>query len=297
MANIDNRQLFILRRACLLTRVTRAEVMREFDVSGVTAKKDMEAAVAHWPGYLEYLPSHGVRAKLFAHPPEEACSTTFLSLLHNAAPPYALGLTRYETVCAVNAPRFAYQGPEDRSMVMTLFKACVTKAAVDIEYVGLRIGETRKTRTVLPLGLELLGHQWRVIAHDVDVRKKQIGAEQKFFVLARILNAQVNSALQGRKLKDHNGHRTDCRNLRIDRTERDYQVIPNRRLTPDQVEAVAREFALVRKGSSYVIRMPERNMVEFKRDHCTHSAAPDGSHELKDFVLPVFEGIFPYAPQ
>ena len=271
--------------------------MRTFDVSGVTATKDLEAAAAHWPDYLEYIPSHGVRARLFAQVPEEAGSTAFLSLLHNAAPPHALGLTRYETVCAINAPRFVYQGPEDRNMVMTLFKACVAKTPVDIEYVGLRLGETRRTRTVLPLGLELLGHQWRVIAHDVDTREKKIGAEQKVFVLARILNAQVNPSLQGKKLRDCKGHRTEGRDLHLDRSEHDYQVVPNRRLTPDQVEAVAREFSLVRKGNAYVIRMPQRNLVEFKRDHCTQPATPEDSHELKDFVLPVFEGIRRHVPQ
>jgi predicted DNA-binding transcriptional regulator YafY len=161
--------------------------------------------------------------------------------------------------------------------------------------VSLRLGETRKTRTVLPLELELLGQQWRLVAHDIDVRNKQVGAEQKTFVLARILNAQLHQSLLGKHLKSAGGVRLEPKQLQVERTERDYQVTLNRRLTSDQIEAVVREFALTPKGGVYVIRMAERNLVEFKRDHCARPVLPDDNNELKDYVLPLFENIRPYA--
>lgn len=293
--NAYQRKLFVLRRACLLGNVSRAQVMQAFNVTGDTARKDLMAAAEQWPNYLTYTPSQGVRVQPFAAPPEEASSTAFLSLMQSGAPSYALGLTRYEPVSYNPAPRFVYQGPEDRQMVMTLFKACLARTPIDIEYVGLRLGETRKTRTVLPLGLELLGQQWRMVAHDVDTQKKQMGAEQKVFVLARILNVRVNLPLHGKWLKSPRGERLDLQLLQVERPERDYQVTLNRQFTPDQIEAMAREFALTLKGNVYVIRMPERNLVEFKRDYCAHAAASDDDNDLKEYALPVFESIRPYA--
>lgn len=289
------RKLFILRRACLLDKVARREVMQAFDVAGATARKDLLAAAAQWPDYLAYTPSQGVQVRRFATPPAEASSTTFLNLLQSDAPAHALGLTRYEPVSSNHAPRFVYQGPEDRQLVMTLFRACLTRTPIDIEYVGLRLGEVRKTRTVLPLELELLGQQWRLVAYDVDARKRQIGAEQKTFVLARILNAQVHLALHGKRLKTSQGDRLEAQQLQVQRTECDYQVTLNRSLTADQIEAVVREFALARKGSVHVIRMPERNLAEFKRDHCARPVLPDDDNELKDCVMPLFESIRSYA--
>ena len=257
--NSEQRKLFVLRRACLLDRVTRADVTRVFEVAGDTARKDLLAAVAQWPDYLAYTLSQGVRVRPFAAPPAQASSTTFLNLLQTGAPAHALGLTPRESVSSSHAPRFVYQGPQDRQLVMTLLKACLARNPIDIEYVGMRLGENRRTRTILPLELELLGTQWRLVAHDVDTRKKQVGSEQKIFVLARILNAQAHLPLQGKRLKSAQGTPLNPGLLQVQRVERDYQVTPNRRFTADQVEAVVREFALTRKGSVYVIRMPERN--------------------------------------
>lgn len=294
MDEYSERLLFIVRRACLHEQVSRAQVMRVFGVSGVTARKDLAAAAARWPDYLAYVPSHGVRAKPFAVPPDEASSTAFLDLLQSGAQASALGLLPAESMHGAQVPRFIYRGLSDRQMVMTLYRACIRRVAVDIEYVGLRLGEMRRTRTVLPLGLELLGSQWRMLAHDVDERTRRIDVAQKTFVLARIWKAQLNPALQGKKLKSPTGERLDVQALQIERADRSYQVVLNRRLTPDQAEAVAREFALVRHGDLYLIRMPERDLVEFRRDHCARPVFPDDQDALKDFVLPVFESIRPY---
>lgn len=293
--NSEQRKLFVLRRACLLGRVTRAQVIQAFGVVGDSARRDLQAAAEQWPDYLTYVPSQGIRVQPFASPPEAASSTTFLNLMQNGAPAHALGLTRFEPTFSSHVPRFIYQGPEDRQLIMVLFKACLARTPIDIEYVSLRLGEIRKTRTVLPLELELLGQQWRLVAHDIDVRQKQVGSEQKTFVLARILNAQLHQPLHGKRLKSARGTRLEPMQLQVERAERDYQVTLNRRLTNDQIEAVMREFALTRKGDVYVIRMPERNLVEFKRDHCARPVLPDDDNELKDYVLPLFESIRPYA--
>ena len=176
---------------------------------------------------------------------------------------------------------------------MTLFKACLSRSPVDIEYVGLRLGESRRVRTVLPLELELLGQQWRLVAHDIDVKKKQLNKEQKIFVLARILNAQTSTLLTNKRLKTPHGE--TLRQLKVNRAECDYQVTLNRHLTPDQVQAVIREFALSQRGQVLVIRMPERNLVEFQRDHCSLPVMPTEENALKDFALPLFESIRPYV--
>lgn len=290
-----DRLLFILRRACLFGRVKNADVQNAFDISPDTARRDLFAAVDRWPAYLSHTPSFGVQVKPFATPPPEASSATFLNLMQNAAPAHELGLSKYEPVCHNQLPRFVYQGPEDRQLVMTLFKACLRRTPVDIEYVGLRMGEVRKVRTVLPLELELLGQQWRLIAQDVDVRHKLLDATQKNFVLARILHAQVSTLLQGKRLKSADGTVVNMKSLQVNRTERDYQVVLNRQMTADQVQALIREFALRQVGSVLIIRMPERNLAEFKRDHCARPVIPAAEDELKDFVLPVFESIRPYV--
>lgn len=285
----------MLRRACLLGRATRANVTRAFGVSEPTATKDLRHAANRWPGYLEYAPSRGVFVKTFAPAPFEASNTTFLQLLENAAPPHALGLTEAESIGAISASRFVYRGSAERKVVLILLKACLARVPMDIEHVGMRLGEMRKVRTVLPLGLELLGHQWRMIALDVEVRTRRVSADQKIFVLARILNAQSSLLLHRKRLKAPNGEPLEVRRLHIESIDRDYQVTLNRRLTGDQVEAVVREFSLSKRGDAYVIRMPERSLVEFKRDHCSKLAAPDDENELKDFALPLFESIRPYA--
>ena len=295
IGNFEDRKLFILRRACLLGRVTRAQVMQAFGVAGDSARRDLQAAAEQWPDYLAYIPSQGVHVQPFATPPEAASSTVFLNLMQNGAPAHALGLTRFEPTFSSRVPRFVYQGPENQQLIVALFKACLARAPIDIEYVSLRLGETRKTRTVLPLELELLGQQWRLVAHDIDVRNKHVGTEQKTFVLARILNVQLHLPLHGKRLKSAVGVRLEPKQLQVERTERDYQVTLNRRLTSDQIEAVVREFALTPKGGVYVIRMAERNLVEFKRDHCARPVLPDDNNELKDYVLPLFENIRPYA--
>lgn len=290
----SQRLLFILRRACLLDRAKNADVTQAFGVSSDTARLDLLAAADRWPGYLSHTPSYGVQVKPFAPPPPEVSSTTFLNLMQNGASACELGLSRYEPVCHNQIPRFVYQGPDDVQLVMTLFKACLRRTPVDIEYVGLRLGEVRKVRTVLPLELELLGQQWRLIAQDVDVRRKLLDTTQKNFVLARILNAQPSTLLQRKRLKLANGAKVEVKTLCVNRTEQDYQVALNRQLTPDQERAVIREFALKKIGNVLIIRMPERNLAEFKRDHCTRPVMSAEEDALKDFALPIFESIRPY---
>ncbi|THU03992.1 WYL domain-containing protein [Lampropedia puyangensis] len=292
---MNTRSLFILRRACLVGRVKRADVTATFDVSGTTAKLDMEAAAAHWPSYLVFTPSHGVTPIPFAAPPLETSSSVLMDLMQQGAPAHAMGLTQYEPVIAYATPRYVYQGAVDRPMAMHLIRACLTRQVMDIDYVGMRRGEERRVRTVLPLGLELLGQQWRLIACDVDAKQRVLGSEQKAFVLARIGNAQAHMALHGKTLKTSTGQRVDARALCIDRQERTYQVWPNRQLTTDQLEAIVREFALERRNDAHVIRMPERNAVEFRRDHCTKQIFATHADPLADYVSPIFEDIQPYA--
>lgn len=287
----SKRLLFILRRACLLDRVRNADIRRAFDVSADTARLDLIAAEKKWPHYLSYKPSQGVHTKLFATPPPEASSREFLTLLQNSAPAHELGLLAREPVCHNQVPRFVYQGPEDRQLVMTLFRACLTRTPIDIEYIGLRQGEQRAVRTVLPLELELLGQQWRLIAQDIDVKKKLLDDTQKNFVLARILNAKKSESLIGKQLKSRKGERVNLQALRVDRSERDYQVTPNRLLTADQVDALIREFSLRKIGNVLVIKMPTRNLAEFKRDYCAKLEIPPDENELKNLVFPLFESI------
>lgn len=298
MRTLENeRLLFILRRACLLEQVKRVQLIRIFSISPVTAQKSMMAAAERWPDFLSYTPSYGVRARPFATPPEEASSSIFLTLLESGAPPQALGLLPAEAVTGMPTPRFVYRGRDDRGLVLELFRACLKRTPLDIEYVGLRRGEERRVRTVLPLEMELLGNQWRVVAHDLDAKTRRLDGTQKTFVLARILNAQLHQPLQNKKLKNERGQVVDVKALRIDHAEQVYEVHLNAMLTPDQVEAVVREFALVRQGTRYLIRMPVRNLAEFKRDHCARPVMPNDENELKDFVLPVFERIRPHEPR
>jgi predicted DNA-binding transcriptional regulator YafY len=116
---------------------------------------------------------------------------------------------------------------------------------VEIQYVGMRINETRRWRWIHPLGLERVGDQWRLIAHDLDEEQYRV----KTFVLARILDTRRPAKRRPLRFEPLSAL-DDTITLR---------VRINAVLTEDQQNVVAHELG-IKNGT---IRIPRRSLGDF----------------------------------
>ena len=85
----------------------------------------------------------------------------------------------------VHRVQWSATAPKSTEALNVVLQAIVHSQACAIQYVGVTLGETARWRRVFPLGLERMGDQWRVIAHDREHAEFAVGT----FVLARIEDA------------------------------------------------------------------------------------------------------------
>jgi predicted DNA-binding transcriptional regulator YafY len=130
---------------------------------------------------------------------------------------------------------------------MRIVNAIQHERVLRIVYVGLKYGETPAFRRILPLALERMNDQWRVIAQDIE----QEDAPIRVFVLSRILDAEADLGRRPKRfvLQGHTDSVTDL------------EVKLNPRLTPAQQEVLSRELRV----ESGKVRVATRSLHEFKR--------------------------------
>lgn len=248
--------LFILRRAVRYGSATRRDVPDAFGKIGTTkATLALDAAAAHWPRTLERT-GKGIRLREGAEIPPEASESQLLECLENGWLAFRHTGLRPRELPAERV-QWTHNAPRKAGVLATLTHAIVHEQAVRIAYVGLRKDESARWRLLLPVGLERMGDQWRVVAQDLEAEQYPI----KTFVLPRIVDAEATNA----KLPDDIIRQAgDDRLVKV-------PIRLNPELTDDQRTVLAHELN-IREGA---VSLPKRGVFEFLRRFSDQEPSPD----------------------
>lgn len=284
----ERRLLFILRHAAIHGVVKAKHVREAFGVGQSTAAIDLRSAAERWPLYFDDMGRAGLKPKIFAVTPPEAHGSKLLSLIGQNANPEDVGFINRISIETSLAPDYVFSGNANDDVVDVIMQACMAKNGIDISYVGMKKGDVRRERAILPVGLELAGRQWRVIAHDIDTKTLKVASIGKTFALARIFNAKANPRYSARLIRAKNSDTVSIFERDIVRCK----VTLNPLMTADQIEAITREFGLkMNKDGHYELSLPARGIEEFRRDYCSTDIEALKNSALKDYVYPYFLSI------
>ncbi|WP_409420103.1 WYL domain-containing protein [Pseudaeromonas sp. ZJS20] len=286
-AQAERRGLFILRHAALYGSVKAKDVREAFGVGHSSAATDLRSAAENWPLFFDDLGRAGLKTKIFAVTPPEARGSELLKLIGQSARPEDVGFVGNIPIKTSLSPGYVFTGNSDDGVVEVIMQAILDERGIDISYVGMKKEEVRKARAIYPVGLELAGRQWRVIAHDIEDKTLKISSVGKTFALARIFEARANARYAAKSLRAKN----DLRSLLRWGLDARCKVTLNPHMTADQIEAVTREFGLKREGASYVVSLPARGIEEFRRDYCATDMNALKDSALSDYVYPFFLSI------
>jgi hypothetical protein len=234
---------FVLKRVTFTGKAIRSDIIDAFpdQISTSTATAELRAAVSAYPQYLIYR-ARAVRLRPGADTGDLNEFALVRSLLCSDS--YAkTGLKNIEV--DITAVEWANSLPSKAGVFMDLLGALAQRRQVEIQYVGMRINETRRWRWIHPLGLERVGDQWRLIAQDLEETQHFV----KTFVLARIIDARRPARRAPLKFVPLSAL-DDTVTLRI-------RI--NAALTEDQKRVIIHEFG-IRNGT---IRIPRRSLGDF----------------------------------
>lgn len=246
--------LFVVRRAFRTGEVRRPDLIAAFKMPEASASRVLQAALDHYP---QYLARHGrvVRPQLGVDAPAFADETDLMKTLDASGNDYRLtGVSEEEL--QVTRVTWASPLPGKPGLMLPLVQAAIRGRPVRLKYVGLALGENARWRFVLPLGLERMGDQWRLIATDLEAE----GYPSKVFVLARILDLIDKGEKRPRGVV---WGRADDKLVPV-------EVRLNPRLTPAQRLVVSHEMGL----SAGVARIPSRSLFEYRRRFTTEAPNP-----------------------
>ncbi|OYV39763.1 MAG: hypothetical protein B7Z80_06385 [Rhodospirillales bacterium 20-64-7] len=139
-------------------------------------------------------------------------------------------------------------GKDIGPMLDLILRTIILNARIDILYVGLRLGESARWRSVIPVALNDFQGQWRIIAHDLEAD----GFPIKSFVLPRILDAHASIEKTPRNLHLQTG----------DVAVRRYAIKLNPRMTADQKTAIGRELGINRNNE---IMLSDDAVFDFRK--------------------------------
>lgn len=242
--------LFILRRAWRIGKVTRADVARAFGTerSPATTARLMEAAVRAWPAHIYWRKKRGILPMHGAQCPPEASASRVLDLLARGAPARETGIFEDDGVLMLRHEPLSSNGMTE-SATGHVLDAVLKDEPVEILYVGLRRGESARWRRIWPSAIEHTGLYWRILAQDLDAKDFRI----KTFVLSRVLDAKPmrsdNIPKGFRRLT------TVRQNLRL-------RVHFNEALTSDQQVVLRHGFGI---GHDGIMSWPEHSLYDLKR--------------------------------
>jgi predicted DNA-binding transcriptional regulator YafY len=172
---------FIRSRLYWFGHIGRQNIVSTFGVGTAYASRLLSAMRKELPvkpaGKEFSMPIEGTQA------PEGVSSQRFLNDLYFSA------ITRADptSVCGEDVPHtsmdaFRRQIPEE--ILRPIVRALQGRSVIEIEYIGMNVGDQVKTRVIEPLRLVHVGGRWHINAHCHSANGK------RDFVLSRILGAK-----------------------------------------------------------------------------------------------------------
>jgi hypothetical protein len=239
---------FVLRRAFRLGRVLRGDVQDAYpEFSYSKAGLALNAALDAYPEHLER-DGRSVVPMTRAETPAVASEADLLETLGNGL--FAMRHTGFRPEeLPARQIRWSCSMPRKAGVLSAITQTMARRGGLEIRYVGLRVGETGRWRRIVPLSLEQMGAQWRVLAQCLESE----GYPIKIFVLSRILDA---IPMRARPPEDFT-RETDTDTLAT------FAVTFDERLTADQREVLAAELCL-KEGC---VQLARRSRWEFERQY------------------------------
>ena len=245
---------FVARRAFRFGKVDRADVREAFDLRDAPASGVLTLA-AQQVKELERLP-RWVAPKPWSYAPAWANAKELMEAIDRGHDDFkTTGLRAHEL--PVNRVQWSAAVPKSTEALNVVLQAIVHSRACAIQYVGVKLGETARWRRIFPLGLERMGDQWRVYAHDLEHAEFAV----RTFVLARIEDA---AELREKLPKKFTPAAASDAMLK-------FAPVLDGRYTQDQRRALLHELR-VEDG---VIRLPRRAEFEFLRRFGEVAASAD----------------------
>lgn len=263
------RQVFILRRATWVGRCKIGDITQAFDVTPQAASFDLNRAAESWmlDGRALLARERGAVTRILGlaeHP--QASPLVMLELLRRGAPFQDLGLREHECLTLQQPLQGVQASSQDalsailRSLVRLGAEAGrPIQRTLEIDYVGLKVGDTTRTRWVAPVGLEFDGAQVRLWAHDL----RRQGYPLKSFVLSRITAARLSPRPLPAGLMAE---------LALPRDGATLQAVFDERLTPDQRDAIARELGLDERSR---VKVARHRVFQLQRLYAKTSSAQE----------------------
>jgi len=183
-------QMFILKRAFRHGEVLRGDIVKVFGVSTATATRAMVQAEKTFHDIL-------VRSGKFLKPLPMATPPSFageekllMDLDAKNTEPSRTGLFPHEL--PVTYVSWTNAMPHKPGVFLEIVTAISRQLFLRIIYVGLKRGHGPEEKEIVPIALEKMNDQWRLIGQDLNIK----GCPIRVYVLSRILEA---SKYKGRK--------------------------------------------------------------------------------------------------
>lgn len=245
---------FVVKRAFRHGSVSRQDIINAFGFNAVKATRVLSDALLKFSDLLErrgklVYPKPGVEIPELAHE-----AALFKELDRGEIDPRLTGIFRGEL--PVHYVSWVDSHPPEKGILLKIVQAIKKNAILKIVYIGMKKNDQPSERKVIPLALERMNDQWRLIAQDIRTtmtkeRRKRHEAVLRSFVLSRILKAEWD---MGRRPKGfvEVGHWDDLEEI---------SVTPNPLFTTMQKEVIQREM----KIENGKVRIPSRSRFEFER--------------------------------
>ena len=265
---------FILRRSLWKGKVTRSDLMKAFeyaDLKTATASRIMDEALVRYssilqrkPKWIEPVPHPQIPASIWP----QVSAGCMLQLLESVPDRFDItGLLPEDLYVIQTSLRHDISRDADmESIIDLILRATISCAIIDIQYVGLKMGENARWRSVAPVSLRHFNGQWRIAAHDLEADDYPL----KFFVLPRILDAKVSFTKTPKTLRRQTG----------DVVMRRYEVKLNPRMTQDQKTVIMRELGVDKND---IITLADDAVFDFKKQWMDN----DLTREKPDIVWPL----------
>jgi len=183
-------------------------------------------------------------------PPIEACAERMLDLFALPDPGFSITGLRMPAELRLVEASIRYSALPFGGPAGVILRGAIRTDVLDVLYVGLRLGENARWRTVVPVALERFQDNWRLRAHDIEKNDFPL----KSYNLSRIFDARPSDARIPKGFFPATG----------DSAIRRYRVRLNPRMTEDQRTAVMRELGINGKG---VVRLTEGEVFDFRRTY------------------------------
>ena len=258
-------QVFVIKRAFRTGRVLRQDLIRAFAMTTATATRALADALDTFPSLIERR-GKGVYPKPGVPVPDLADESALLSELDAGKnEPQKTGM--FEEELPVHYVSWTNSSSSEPGTLFRILEAIRTESLLSIVYIGMKKGEVPRERTIIPLALERMNDQWRIIAQDIrktvskDSGKKIWEAPLRTFVLSRIL---ASAWYRGPRPKGilRLGHWDEIRKV---------HVATNPLHNDAQKKVLEREL----KIKNGIVEIPSRSLFEFRRRFMDAPSTPD----------------------